>query len=148
MTGRAVAERYAKALAENDLAAQRELLHPEYVGRYPQSGEVIRGVANRVAVGEQYPGRETRELRAELGGIRGKDEHYVTAPSWPAWSLVHISGTGDEFTLFGTITYPNADTWHAVALITLRDGKIWREIDYFAPRFDPPEWRAAYVDRE
>jgi hypothetical protein len=28
------------------------------------------------------------------------------------------------------------------------DGRIWREIDYFAAPFEVPDWRALYVDRE
>jgi hypothetical protein len=32
------------------------------------------------------------------------------------------------------------------AAATLRAGKIWREVDYFAPQFDPPAWRAPYVE--
>jgi hypothetical protein len=43
MGNRQVVERWAKAMAEDDWQGQAALLHPEYVGRYPQSGEVIRG---------------------------------------------------------------------------------------------------------
>jgi hypothetical protein len=33
-----------------------------------------------------------------------------------------------------------------VALLTVRDGKIWREIGYFAAPFEAPEWRRVYVE--
>jgi hypothetical protein len=149
MSGRSTVERYAQALASNDLEAQRALFHPDYVARYPQSGEVIRGIPNRIAVGENYPGRDAEhDLRGQDADVRGRDDRYVAAPSWPAWALVQIAGSQDEFTLSGTIAYPNGETWHGIALLTLRDGKIWREVDYFAPPFDPPDWRAPYVERE
>jgi ketosteroid isomerase-like protein len=145
MSGRAVVERYAEAVAANDSAVTRECLHPDYVGRYPQSGEVIRGVENRIAIGENYPGQEQAPLSTSVAEIRGRDDQFITTPSW---SIVHLIGSGDEFTLSGTINYPNGETWHGVLLITVRDGKIWRETDYFAPPFEAASWRAPFVEQE
>jgi ketosteroid isomerase-like protein len=145
MSGRAVVQRYAEAVAANDSALTRECLHPDYVGRYPQSGEVIRGVANRIAIGENYPGQEQRRLSTRVAEIRGRDDEFVTTPSW---NILHLVGSGDEFTLSGTINYPNGETWHGVLLITVRDGKIWRETDYFAPPFEAASWRAPFVEHE
>jgi hypothetical protein len=51
-------------------------------------------------------------------------------------------------TATGTITYPNGETWHFASLFTMRDGKIWRQVDYYAPAFESPEWRAPYVELE
>ncbi|MBA3403380.1 MAG: hypothetical protein H0U13_01660 [Gemmatimonadaceae bacterium] len=76
----------------------------------------------------------------------------VTKASWPAWSVVHLVGSAAEFSVIGTIRYPGGetirypggDTWHVVAPITVRDGKIWRETDYFAAPFDAPDWRLPY----
>lgn len=148
MSGRAIVERYAEAVAANDSAVTRECLHPDYVGRYPQSGEVIRGIANRLAIGENFPGQEQRRLSGSIAHIRGRDDEFVTTPSWPAWTIVHLTGSGDEFTLSGTVNYPNGETWHSVMLITVRDGKIWRETDYFAPPFEAAAWRGPFVERE
>lgn len=148
MGNRQVVERYAQAIADADIDAQIALIHADYVGRYPQSGEVIRGAANRRAIGEQYPGGSGRGLAGAVAGIHGADDQWLTRPSWPAYTVVHLAGSDDQFTMTGTITYPNGETWHAVALVTVRDGKIWREIDYFAAPFDAPDWRAPYVERE
>ena len=51
-----------------------------------------------------------------------------------------------SFQATGTVRYPDGKEWHFVALLTLRDGKIWREVDYFAEPFEPPEWRTRYVE--
>ena len=148
MSGRVIVERYAAALAANDSAMMRECLAPDYVGRYPQSGELIRGVANRLAIGENFPGQEEARLSGTIREIRGRDDEFVPTASWPAWSIVHLTGSNDEFTLTGTVNYPNGEIWHAVLLITVRGGKVWRETDYFAPTFEPAAWREPFVERE
>ena len=148
MSGRVIVERYAAALAANDSAMMRECLAPDYVGRYPQSGELIRGVANRLAIGENFPGQEEARLSGTIREIRGRDDEFVSTASWPAWTIVHLTGSNDEFTLTGTVNYPNGETWHAVLLITVRGGKVWRETDYFAPTFEPAAWREPFVERE
>ena len=132
-------------MADEDLDAQDALVHDDYVGRYPQSGEVIRGRANRRAMAEQYPGAEGGRLPMALESIVGKDDEFVTGPSW---NLIHLAGSGDDFSMTGTITYPNGETWHVVGLLTIREGKVWREVDYFAPPFDRPDWRAAISEIE
>jgi hypothetical protein len=48
----------------------------------------------------------------------------------------------------GTVTYPNGETWLFVTLFTMRAGKIWRQVDYYAPKFDAPDWRAPFVEME
>jgi hypothetical protein len=146
MGNRQVVERYARAMSENNLDQQMSTMHYDYIGRYPQSGEVIKGQANLRAIVESYPMTSGEGLAPTLERISGTDDRWVTTPSFPAWTVVHLAGSGDEFTMTGRITYPNGETWHVVALITVRDGKIWRETDYFAAPFDAPKWRSAYVE--
>jgi hypothetical protein len=67
---------------------------------------------------------------------------------WLASADAPDGGSGDEFTLSGTVTYRNGETWHAVSLITVKAGKIWRETSYFAPPFEVPDWRKPFVERE
>lgn len=146
MGNRQVVERYARAMTENNLDEQMSMLHDDFVATYPQSGEVIRGSANLRAIIERYPMTSGKGLAPTIGKIVGADDRWVTTPSFPAWTVVHLVGSGDEFTWRGRLTYPNGETWHAVALITVRDGKIWREVDYFAAPFEAPEWRSAFVE--
>jgi hypothetical protein len=36
---------------------------------------------------------------------------------------------------------------NTVSIMELRDGKVARETHYFADPFEPPEWRARWVER-
>lgn len=145
MGDRQVVERYARALADGDLDAQDVLLHDDYIGRYPQSGELVRGRANRRAILENYPG-VGEGLRPTLEYITGRDDQFVSGPSFPAWTIIHLAGSGEEITLLGRVRYPDGLDWHVITLLIVREGKIWRETNYYAPPFDPPEWRSAYVE--
>jgi SnoaL-like domain len=148
MGNRRVVERWVQALEADDLGAQRELLHPDFVGRYPQSGEVIRGPENRIAIAENYPERERLRFEVRVETISGTDDAFVTTPAAFAWSVVHLSGSEDEFTVTGSVLYPDGVTWHAVALLVVRDGRIWRETSYYAEPFPAPDWRAQWVELE
>ena len=148
MGNREVVERWTKTMVEDDIDSRVALLHPDYEGRYPQSGEVIRGRDAYRAVTERYPGRESAPITVTVTAIQGATDEFVARPSWPAWTVVHLSGSDDQFTVAGPIHYPNGETWHAVAMLTLKDGKIWRETDYFAAPFDVPEWRRPLVEVE
>jgi len=62
---RTIIERFAQAIGANDTEAQDRLLADDIVETYPQSGEIIRGKANRRGIIENYPGgtpRETSEV--------------------------------------------------------------------------------------
>lgn len=148
MGNRHVVERFVDATNRGDVDAEVALLHPDFVGRYPQSGEVIRGPENYRRIAEQYPGRDTGSLTTTTAAIMGADDKWVSRPSWPAWTLVHVSGSDDEFAFAGLVHYPNGDTWHAVSLVTMKDGKIWRATFYFAEPFEVPEWRRPFVEIE
>lgn len=67
MGNRGVVQRYAEATSTDDFDAQDALVHDEYVLTYPQSGEQIRGRANRRAALENYPGRGERLRRWSAG---------------------------------------------------------------------------------
>jgi hypothetical protein len=42
--------------------------------------------------------------------------------------------------------YPDGSDWSVVALITIRQDKIAKLVTYFAQDFDPPEWRAQWIE--
>ena len=144
MGNRRVVERFSEAMAANDFDTQDALIHDDYVGRWPQSGEVVRGRANRRAILENYPDWEGR-VGPSTELIVGTDDQFLTGPSW---NIIHLTGSGDELTVTGKVTYPNGEGWHFATLLTLREGKIWRQVDYFAPPFDAPAWRSPFVDVE
>jgi ketosteroid isomerase-like protein len=146
MGNRQLVERYAQATSVDDFDTQDALVHDDYVLHYPQSGERIRGRTNRRAVLEGYPRREEAVIRPSVGHITGTDDQFIPRSTWPAWSVVHLTGSGDEFTVTGTVTYADGALWHFVSVVIVRDGKIWRETQYFAPAFEAADWRRPYVE--
>ena len=141
MTNREVAERYGRAIVERDLDTMDQLRHADYVSEYPQSGERIRGTANARAMHEHYPGGLPR---SEADKIHGGEDHWV---STPIGTLLRIDGTGDVYTALVTVFYSGEDRpWHLAVVIELRDGKVLKETAIFGPPFDPPAWRAQWVE--
>ena len=48
----------------------------------------------------------------------------------------------------GVNDYGDGDTWHVVLVVEFTDdGRILRDTRYYAKPFDPPDWRAAWVER-
>ena len=142
LTNREVAERYARAIVERDLDAQDQLRHPDYVSEYPQSGERIRGAANVRAILEHFPGGIPS---GEVAKLHGGEDHWV---STPVGTLLRVEGTGDVYTVLATAFYPGEDRpWHVTNVTELRDGKVLKETVIFGAPFDPPAWRAQWVER-
>ena len=139
---REVVQRFIDAHVEKDREAGARLLHPEYVLSWPQSGELIRGPANWRAVFENYP--DDDQAAVTSGRILGSEDRWALTPTF---TLLRISGEGDTYTHEGTVRYPNGEVWRYVAILEIRDRKIWRETDYFAPPFEAPPWRSQWVEK-
>jgi SnoaL-like domain len=137
----AVVREYASALASGDQDALGRLRHKEWTSEWPQSGERVRGHANAVALDAAYPGgRPTVSPERTVG----TEDRWVMTP---LYQLHRIVGEGDSWWADGTIAYPDGSTWRLAMLLELRDGQILRETTYFAEPFEPPEWRAPFVER-
>lgn len=119
-----VAGRYAAAVAGRDLAAQRQLRHHEYVARWPQSGELVRGPERIEAIERTYPGGGP-----QLTGVR------------------RLEGQDDLWTIESVTMYPDGSRWWWVTILELRDGLVAVETEYFCELFAAPAWRAAHVER-
>ena len=140
---RSVFEAYLRATNSRDVAALERLVHPEFVDSYPQSGERTRGPANLRAIIEHYP-----EGGYTAGGTQrvvGAEDRWLMSP---AFTLVRIEGTGDTFTGVSRGRYPDGSEWHIVTIGEMRDGVVWRAETFFAPKFEPPPWRAEWVEIE
>ena len=118
---RACVERFWKAIQAGDMAALADVYADDAVQEWPQSSERIVGKANILAIMEHYPGM-------------------------PAGTLRRIQGSGDVWVVEGTLAYGD-ETYEAVCVLEVRDGRIARETDVFAACFDAPEWRAQWVER-
>ena len=64
----------------------------------------------------------------------------------PTFNLVRIEGTGDTFTVVARSRYPDGSEWYVISLLTLRDGKVAKQLAFFAPCYPPPGWRAQWVE--
>jgi SnoaL-like protein len=140
-TNRDVVERYFKGLAARDLDIQAEVCAPDIVVEYPQSGERIRGWANVRDVHENYPGGLPKEVD---GKVLGSEDKWVVGPSF---NVLRIEGTGDIYTIVGSARYPDGQTWQVMSLVELRSGKIVKSTEVYGAPFDPPPWRARWVER-
>lgn len=136
---REIVQRYVDAFPD-DFDTLGELRHRDYVEEWPQSGERIRGHDNYRKIHEQYPGGlPTAETRRMLGC----EDRWIMTPSF---TLLRITGTGDVYTFEGALTYPGGERTHLLAILELRDGKVFRATNYFADPFPAPQWRAPWVE--
>jgi hypothetical protein len=102
--------------------ATHEIYHDDAVLEFPQGGERLVGLANIRAMREAYP--------AEV-----------------AITIQRMRGAGDLWITETLVTYDGEKTMNAVNIMELRDGKVARETIYFGEPWEPPAWRAQWVER-
>lgn len=107
-----------------DLSDQ-EMVHEIYaedvVLEFPQSGERLVGLANVRGMRNAYPARVTLTTKR----IRG---------SGNLWVGEHL------------ISYDGGAPMNAVNVLEFRDGKVIHEAIYFGEPWEPPAWRAPWVE--
>lgn len=136
-------KRYIDAIRDLDFVALEHMIHPDYVAEYPQSGERFRGFAAFRAQLENYPGG----LRAAGANdpttkVLGDEERWAITPGY---TVLPLAGP-EQYTTVTRTPYPDGSRWWVVSVLTLRDGRIAHAETYFAPEFDPPEWRKGMVE--
>ena len=136
-----VVRRYVAAHASQDADAMGELRHADWTAEWPQSRERVRGHANAQALASAYPGGLPK---IEAMRVVGSEDQWVMTP---LFTLQRVVGNGDHWWADGTVTYPDGSVWCLAVLLELRDGKVFRETNYFAEPFEAPEWRAPWVER-
>jgi hypothetical protein len=127
---RAALERVNALLVSGDIeAASRaiyELSSEDFVQLWPQSGELIRGRENLIALNKSY--QTATGMQPKMGSRR-------------------ISGSGDMWVIESTIDYGDGTLVSYVGIWEFRGGKVARVTEYFANPFPAPEWRAKWVER-
>jgi hypothetical protein len=98
-----------------------ELRHEDFVMEMPQSGERIRG----------------REKMREFQGAYADP---------PAMRLRRVL-VRDRLWVAEVVSDYRGQVSHAVFIVELRDGKMFRDTRYYAEPFEAPEWRAQWVER-
>ena len=144
MENRKIAERYARAVQTNDLGLLGELTHADIAVRYPQSGEVIRGRDNYLAMLSNYRSGLPESEVTDLHG--GKASVHVVSPFSFGTPTITVIGSGDTFVIEGEAEYSDEGHFNFVMILTVMDGRVSEEVGYWASPFDAPEWRRPYVE--
>lgn len=137
-------KRYVKAIAHGDFETLEQMIHPDYTGEYPQSGERFRGFASLRAQLENYPGgRPAAPPDDPYTQILGDEERWAITPGY---TVLPLAGP-ERYTTVSRAPYPDGSRWWVVSILTIKDDKVWHAETYFAPEFEPPEWRKDIVER-
>lgn len=104
-----------------DLDVTHQIYDDDVVVEFPQSGERILGRTNLRAMRAAYPARVSASVRQS----RGSGNLWVT-------ELV--------------ITYDGKKQLNAVSIMEFHDGKVTHETLYFGDPWEPPAWRAQWVE--
>jgi hypothetical protein len=120
---RATVSRFFAAIQAGDYAVLQEVLIPDAITRWPQSGERMTNAMSCIRVYENYPGGP------------------------PSYRVQRISGGGDVWVAELVADYGDG-RWYTVSVIEFDGPRIARMTDYFGPSFPAPEWRAAWVERD
>lgn len=118
---RRTVERLFEGLNANDVNVLNEVFTDDSVMSYPQSGEIIRGKANRQAV---YSAGH---------GLPRNEPYRLTASGEIVVAEVDLDYGGDRF--------------QTVFVFEFRDGKIATETAYWSKPFPAAEWRAPWVEK-
>jgi len=105
----------------DDVVRSSEIYADDAVLEFPQGKERIRGKANIIAFRSAYPARVTIELHRTIG----RQDLWVS-----------------EF----TIRYNGATPFNVVDIMEFRDGKVVRQRLYYGEPWEPPAWRAQWVE--
>ena len=123
MNPKQVLETFWEKMESNDFYAVAELLHDEFTLEWHQSGELIRGRENFAKINTAYPANG--EWRFNINSIVAEGDVVVTDVS------VTDGVVKDRVITFSTV----------------RDGKIWKQIEFWPEPFAAPEWRSQWVEK-
>lgn len=116
-------EQFWQTMESNDFYAVAQLLHDDFVLEWTQSGERIRGRENFAKLNTAYP----------------------TQGTWH-FTINSIVADGDEVVTDVSVT---DGTLHdrVITFSTIRDGKIWKQVEFWPEPFSAPEWRSEWVEK-
>lgn len=141
MTNEEVVRRYVEATVAGDLETQAALRHRQWSADWPQSGERVVDPDAHAQIIRNYPGGAPT---SRITRIAGTEDRYVVTPSG---TIARLAGQGDFWVGEWEVAYPDGVTYLCVSLMDLRNGAVWHETVYWAPRFDAPTWRGQWVVR-
>ena len=123
MNPKQVIETFWQTMEGNDFYAVAQLMHDEFTLEWLQSGERIRGRENFAKLNTAYPAED--KWRFIVNSIVADGEVVVTDVSV-------TDGVKQD---------------HVITFSTIRDEKIWKQIEFWPEPYEAPEWRAQWVER-
>jgi ketosteroid isomerase-like protein len=114
-------ERHWEASDAGDFEVEHDIYHDDAVLEYPQSGERIRGRRHI---------QESRHVQ----------------PNKKRFTVRRIVGSGNLWVTEYVLTYDGVPSY-TVSIMEFRDGRVAKETQYFADRFDPSPSRAHLVEQ-
>ena len=123
MNNKQIVENFWQTMATNDFHAAAALLHDEYFLEWPQSGERIRGRDNFAAINKNYPAEE--EWRFTVHQLVAEGDIVVS----------DVTATDGKM------------TGRAITFSTIRDEKIWKQVEFWPDPFKAPAWRTQWIEK-
>lgn len=108
------------AAAGRDEITASEIYADDAVLEFPQGGERIRGKSNIIAFRSAYPASLDFEMRRTIG----------CDDTWINEYVIRYDGKPS----------------HVIGIMEFRDGKVFRETVYVGDPWEPPAWRAQWVE--
>lgn len=123
MDNKQILEQFWAIMQTNDFYAVGQLLHDDFILKWPQPGEHIRGRGKFAALNTAYPAEG-------------------------AWSFTinRIFSEGDKVVTDVTVT-DGKRVDRPITFSTIRDGKIWRRVKFWPEPFGAPTWQANWVEK-
>src|SRR5580658_1565139 len=118
----AALRRHWAASAAGAQNIEHEIYDEHAICDYPQSGERIHGKRNLQNLRSHHPDKPT------------------------GFSIRRLLGSGKLWITEYTITYQGRP-FYTISIMEFENGKVMRETQYFAEPFDPPGWRAQWVEQ-
>lgn len=123
MNNKQIIENFWATMRTNDFYAVAQLLHDDFTLEWPQSGERIRGRDNFAALNTNFPAEG--KWRFTINGIVAENDVVVS-------DVTVTDGKRVD---------------RAITFSTVRDGKIWRQVEFWPEPFEAPAWRAKWVEK-
>jgi ketosteroid isomerase-like protein len=122
MNPKQIVQQFWNAMMTNDFYAAAQLLHDDFVLEWHQSGERIRGRENFAKINSAYP----------------------ASGRW-RFTIHALIAEGDTVVSDVSVT-DGVRQDRVITFSTIRDGKIWKQIEFWPEAFKAPAWRATWVE--
>lgn len=123
MDSKELIKQFWQTMQSNNFYAVAQLLHDDFILEWVQSGERIRGRENFAKLNTAYP----------------------TQGIWH-FTINSIVADGDEVVTDVSVTDGTLRD-RVITFSTIRDGKIWKQIEFWPEPFTAPEWRKQWVEK-